>query len=151
MDTTDAPQIIEHIQEGVTFTPYDAVGTVLHENGWARHISSWNGVPKVYELRQGELKVVKETEKKDGFKCGTFGASSLENRSIATGDFKGQLQIFDLQRLETPVFSVKAHESIINCMDGCGGLDVGNGAPEIVTGGRDGCVKARSSEGSCRL
>merc|ERR1712216_794271 len=26
-------------------------------------------------------------------------------------------------------------------MDGCGGLDIGYGAPEIVTGSRDGCVR----------
>ena len=91
MDTTDAPQIIEHLDEGVTFTPYETrwvpcsarmVGLGIFPRGTGCH--------KVYELRQGELKVVKETEKKDGFKCGTFGASSLENRSIATGDFKGQ-------------------------------------------------------------
>jgi hypothetical protein len=31
-----------------------------------------------------------------------------------------------------------AHESIINAIDGCGGLGIGYGAPEIVTGGRDG-------------
>ena len=40
-----------------------------------------------------------------------------------------------------PVFEQQAHTSIINAIDGCGGLDIGNGAPELVTGGRDGCVR----------
>ena len=30
---------------------------------------------------------------------------------------------------------------IINAIDGCGGVAIGYGAPELVTGGRDGCVR----------
>ena len=44
----------------------------------------------------------------------------------------------DLERIESPVYSVKAHEQIVNTIDGCGGLGIGGGAPEIVTGSRDG-------------
>ena len=44
----------------------------------------------------------------------------------------------DLERIEAPVYSVKAHEQIVNAMDGCGGLGIGGGAPELVTGSRDG-------------
>ena len=39
------------------------------------------------------------------------------------------------------LYTAQAHKSIINAIDGCGGLNVGSGAPEIVTGGRDGCVR----------
>ena len=39
------------------------------------------------------------------------------------------------------VYSTQAHTQIINDIDGCGGLGVGYGAPEIVTGSRDGAVK----------
>jgi WD40 repeat protein len=74
-------------------------------------------------------------------KCGTFGASATEDRHIATGDHAGKLNIYDLERISTPVFSQQAHTSIINAIDGCGGLEIGKGAPEIVTGGRDGCVR----------
>ena len=35
----------------------------------------------------------------------------------------------------------KAHDEIINSIDAVGGLGVGEGAPEIVTGSRDGSVK----------
>ncbi len=38
----------------------------------------------------------------------------------------------------SPVYTSKAHGSIINAIDGIGGLGIGGGAPEIVTGGRDG-------------
>ena len=44
----------------------------------------------------------------------------------------------DLEKLETPVYSVKAHKEIINSIDGVGGLGIGEGAPEIVTASRDG-------------
>jgi WD40 repeat protein len=47
----------------------------------------------------------------------------------------------DLDRLDAPLYSVKGHSSVINAIDGCGGLGIGGGAPEIVTGGRDGAVK----------
>ncbi len=47
----------------------------------------------------------------------------------------------DLDRPDAPVFHAKGHTSIVNAIDGCGGLGVGGGAPEFVTGGRDGAVK----------
>ena len=36
------------------------------------------------------------------------------------------------------MYSCTAHDSIINAIDGVGGLGIGGGAPEIVTGSRDG-------------
>lgn len=39
---------------------------------------------------------------------------------------------------DMPVYSVKAHKEILNSIDGVGGLGIGDGAPEIVTGSRDG-------------
>ena len=47
----------------------------------------------------------------------------------------------DLERLETPIYSVKAHKEIINSIDGIGGLGIGEGAPEIATASRDGNFK----------
>ena len=143
MDTTDAPQIIEHIHQGVDFTPYEVrwvpcsarmVGLGIAPRG--------HGVMKIYELSKGDLKEVKHIQHVNGFKCATFGASSIENRQLATGDYKGQLNLWDMEHLNSgPVFNVQAHEKIVNCIDGCGGLDIGNGAPELVTGSRDGTVR----------
>lgn len=44
----------------------------------------------------------------------------------------------NLEAPEIPVYSVKGHKEIINSIDGVGGLGIGEGAPEIVTGSRDG-------------
>jgi len=79
------------------------------------------GTMQVYELEGSELKVIKEVEKPSSFKCGTFGASSLVERRLATGNFAGQLQIWDLENLGKPVYEVQAHASIVNAIDGCGG------------------------------
>jgi hypothetical protein len=56
-----------------------------------------------------------------------------------TGDHAGKLAIYDLERPEVALYSQQAHTSIINAIDGCGGMDIGNGAPEIVTGKRRHC------------
>lgn len=44
----------------------------------------------------------------------------------------------NLEAADVPVYSVKAHKEIVNSIDGVGGLGIGEGAPEIVTGSRDG-------------
>lgn len=44
----------------------------------------------------------------------------------------------NLEMPDAPVYSVKAHKEILNSIDGVGGLGIGDGAPEIVTGSRDG-------------
>jgi hypothetical protein len=76
---------------------------------------------QVFELDGTELKVVKEVEKPSAFKCGTFGASSLIEQRLATGNFTGQLQIWDLNNTTKPVYEVQAHASIVNQIDGFGG------------------------------
>jgi len=57
------------------------------------------------------------------------------------GDFAGDLSICDLERQEKKgeIFSVHAHEGLVNAIDGIGGITCG--APEIATGGKDGCVR----------
>ena len=42
------------------------------------------------------------------------------------------------EKTELPVYLVKAHTEIINCISGIGGAGIGEGAPELVTGSRDG-------------
>jgi len=141
IDGTDNPQIIEHLSKSLNLTPYDVKWipcssrfVMLGENARA------TGALHVYELSKGEMKLVKQVEKPKQFKCGTFGASSIEDRYLATGDFEGRVGIWDLERTEVPIWSTKGHDVIINCIDGCGGT-VGAGAPELVTGSRDGSVK----------
>jgi len=47
----------------------------------------------------------------------------------------------DMEQPDLPVYNVKAHSGIINTIDAIGGTQIDCGAPEIVTGSRDGAVK----------
>lgn len=53
-----------------------------------------NGVIQIYEVSSGELKLVKSFDRANPIKCGTFKASSLRDRHLATGDFKVTRQKF---------------------------------------------------------
>lgn len=134
------PQIIEHARKSLTQT--------VHETRWvpcsARFVvlgspPRGTGLVQIYNLSKGELHLLHEVEKPSPLKCGSFGASSLAERRLATGDFGGKLQLWDLEAMEAPVFSAQAHSGLINCLDAIGGLK-GSGAPEIATGGKDGRV-----------
>ena len=43
-----------------------------------------------------------------------------------------------MESTEVPIYSVDAHNGTVNAIDGVGGLGIGEGAPEIVTGSKDG-------------
>lgn len=138
----EKPQIVELSAKSVTYTLFDAKWIPSS----ARFVALGNhargtGAIEVFGLSKGQITSQAQFEKPAAFKCGTFGSSSTEDRHLATGDFNGNVQTWDLERMSEPVFSTKGHENIVNCIDGCGGLGIGGGAPEIVTGGRDGCVK----------
>lgn len=113
---------------------------------------------KVFELANGKLNTTVDCPAilPHGIKCATFGASRVEDRHVATGDYSGGLCVFDLELCNNdskgqkkneessttkPIFSVQAHTNMVNAVDGIGGTSIGCGAPEIVTGGRDGCVR----------
>lgn len=137
----EKPQIIVHIEKSLNYTVYDCKwiprSAKLITVGC---LPRGTGVLNVFEMEHRELKPVKEISSSQSFKCGTFGASSLQNRHFATGDFAGRLQVWDVEASKT-TYESKAHTEIINAIDGVGGLGIGEGAPEIVTGSRDGTVK----------
>ena len=76
MDSTSAPQLIEHAQKSLTFTPFD----VKWVPSSARFVllgqtPSAKGIFQVYQLDQktkGRLKLLSEVRRGPGFKCGTF-------------------------------------------------------------------------------
>ncbi|XP_063184471.1 dynein axonemal assembly factor 10 [Chroicocephalus ridibundus] len=138
----DRPQVVSHAQQALNYTLFDCKwvprsARLLCLGSTARG----SGLLQLYELRGGRLALLREIEKAKPLKCGTFGATSLQQRYFATGDFGGNLNIWNLEAPEIPVYSVKGHKEIINSIDGVGGLGIGEGAPEIVTGSRDGTVK----------
>lgn len=59
-------------------------------------------------------------------------------------DFIKEIISRDLEKIDTPIYSVKGHQEIINAIDAVGGLGIGEGAPEIATASRDGRINARS-------
>ncbi|XP_066849500.1 dynein axonemal assembly factor 10 [Anser cygnoides] len=138
----ERPQVVAHVQQALSYTLFDCKwvprsARLLCLGSAARG----TGVVQLYELRAGRLELLREIEKAKPIKCGTFGAASLQQRYLATGDFGGSLNVWNLEAPEIPVYSVKGHKEIINSIDGVGGLGIGEGAPEIVTGSRDGTVK----------
>ena len=79
-------------------------------------------------------------KKEFGIKCGTFKASPIATRDVSVVDFKGKLMIYDIEYGKAK-YEVQAHSSMANVIDGIGGKGPEYGAPELVTGGSDGCVR----------
>lgn len=102
---------------------------------------------------EGPDAVLKKTvDGKSGYKCSTFGASSVSNPRLAVGNFDGRLQIWDLEQGRAPVWDAQAHASIVNAVDGMGGqVRLCYTAHDIVIGTYN-CHEARSgSPGDCRV
>ena len=51
------------------------------------------------------------------FRCSTLETSNISNRQIATGDFSGNLSIWDLETMK-PEKTVKAHADVLTCISG---------------------------------
>lgn len=129
-------------QKGLSFSPNDTKWIPCSARFACVGITAQaKGVIDVHDLLSKENGPRETVQLDSGVKCCTFGGSSLEDRHLAYGDYSGNLTICDLERSKQgSVFSVKAHNSIVNAIDGIGGSQLGHGAPELVTGGRDGLV-----------
>ncbi|KAH1007847.1 hypothetical protein HUJ04_005031 [Dendroctonus ponderosae] len=141
MESLAKPQIICHHSKSLDYA--------IHDVKWipcsAKFVSvggksNGAGVVEIYSLSSEGVEKIDEFYKKDHFKCCTFDASSLRNRHLATGDFSGRLQVWDMEDTITPVYKSTVHTAVINSIDGVAGQSANCGAPEIVTGSRDGCV-----------
>lgn len=138
----NSPRVISHIEQPVHYTIFDSLWIPCSAKFLTvGNNSNDNGVIQIYEVCGTELKLLKEGEKSKPLKCGTFGASSLRNRELAVGDLDGKLNIWNIEDIQKCTYHVNAHDSGIMCIDGIGGKSAGFGAPEIVTGGKDGYVK----------
>lgn len=83
---------------------------------------------------------MKDFDKEFGIKCGTFKASPIATRDVSVVDYKGKLLIYDIEYGKAK-YEVQAHATMANVVDGIGGKGPEYGAPELVTGGSDGCVR----------
>ena len=84
--------------------------------------------------------MVKNFDKEFGSKSGTFKASPIASRDVSVVDYKGKLLIYDIEYGKEK-YKVQAHSTMANTIDGIGGKGAEYGAPELVTGGADGCVR----------
>eukprot|EP00961_Rhodomonas_salina_P038339 515612-Rhodomonas_salina.1 len=106
MDTTDKPQLVEHIHKSLTLTVNDVKWVPCSARfALLGTQPRGTGALQVYALNHGKLEPMMETEKQHGFKCGTFGASSLEERHFATGDYEGRLAVWNLEHVDLPIYS----------------------------------------------
>ena len=138
----NGPQIVEHSACSLHYTPFEIKWIPASTKLVVCGVNpKSDGILNVLQVNNGKLNSLIKIDKKEGIKCATFDASFYENRHLATGSFEGTLNIWDLESAKQPIYNVKAHKNIINCIAGIGGLNVGYGAPEIATGSRDGCVK----------
>lgn len=103
-----------------------------------------HGILRVYTMSHsdGLSQLVNIERKRHPFKCLTFGGSAFADRHPATGDFDGNINVWDLEN-KIPVWSANGHSSIINAIDGGGGKNTSSELPsqDLVTGSRDGSVK----------
>ena len=146
----DAPCMIEYASKALDFTPHDSKWAP----GTARVVTtgitpSNKGGLCVHELgKSGMTETLSDLSfRPSGIKCSTFGGGG--GHAIALGEYGGTLSLCDIERggdkagqraPASSTFSVQAHEGVVNAIDGIGSAG-GTQAPEIVTGGTDGCVK----------
>lgn len=95
MDKLEKPQIICHLEKSLNYSIYDVKWIPASAKFVAMGgKSNGSGIVEIYSLNPDGLEKVNEFGKKDYFKCGTFDASSLSDRHLATGDFGGRLQVW---------------------------------------------------------
>ena len=114
----DKPQIVTHVHKSLPFTLFDARWIPCSARFVVLGSHPRNtGALHVYEMSKGDVKLLAEAgrvtsrfhgvsnaalcqvEKRSAFKCGTFGATSLQERHLATGDFNGELMTWCEERL----------------------------------------------------
>ncbi|XP_040567748.1 dynein axonemal assembly factor 10 [Lepeophtheirus salmonis] len=140
MNSLEKPQVLvftETIEEDYTFFDIKWIPTSARFVVIGCHTKGTGSI-RVYSFVGRELKLSSKNDGDDTFsyKCGTFKSSDLSNRNLTTGDFKGNIHIWDLENLSTPKDSFKsAHSDLINSIDGS------QRSGEILTASRDGSVK----------
>ncbi|CEI90678.1 hypothetical protein RMCBS344292_04996 [Rhizopus microsporus] len=122
------------ISKELSFTPYDVKWFPLSSRLCVVGATKkGTGQIAVYGLAGKHVELKVEAETNSVVRC---AAITGQARHVTTGDFEGQIQTWDPQKLDVPLTSIKGHESIVNCMS-----SLNQTISEIATGSRDGCVK----------
>lgn len=95
MENEDIPQVITHIETNLDHSLFDCKWIPCSAKFVVIGcLPNARGTIEIFEINSGEAKKINTIERPNSFKCGTFGASSDVERRLATGDFKGTLEIW---------------------------------------------------------
>ena len=150
----DKPQILPLAEKSLNYTVYDTqwipnskrfVTIGSHPNG--------SGALEIFDMLPNEkgsfnINLADSTKTPTTLSVGTFNASPMSNRRLATADYAGKIVLHDLDRLQNIKNSEtweavhnKNKKTIIKTLVGCGGVNIGAGPNELASGGEDGIVK----------
>lgn len=97
MEELETPQIITHIETNLNHSIFDCKWIPCSASfAVIGSLPKGSGTIEIFEIASGEVTKVKEIERPNSFKCGTFGASNEVEPRLATGDFKGTLEIWSV-------------------------------------------------------
>lgn len=126
------PQIISHLSTTLDFTPFCTEWIPLSARITVCGSSiNGNGVIEIYNINETQLNKQARYTFDSAIKCSTYSASNTTDRYLTTGDYMSNLCIIDInnQKSSTPTVlyhtKVNKNDSIINCIDGIGGLNGG--------------------------
>lgn len=159
----DKPQIMPLAEKSLNYTVYDTqwipnskrfVTIGSHPNG--------TGALEIFDMLPNEkssfsINLSAQLRTETSLSVGTFNASPMSNRRLATADYAGKIVLHDLDRLglqleknperannnNSTTWSAthnKSKKSIIKSLVGCGGVNVGAGPNELASGAEDGIV-----------
>lgn len=95
MEELDTPQIITHIENNLDHSLFDCKWIPCSAKFVVvGSLPRGTGTIEIFEITAGEAKKMKTIERPNSFKSCTFGASNDVERRLATGDFKGTLEIW---------------------------------------------------------
>jgi hypothetical protein len=105
-----------HIASQVNYTLFDArfVPSSARLVALGNHARG-TGALDVCAIEDGRVVVKSSHEKPHGFKCGTFGASSAEERFLATGDFKGVRALAVAVAVVVAVAACRTDQALASC------------------------------------
>ena len=83
------------------------------------------------------IQPLRDVEKASGFRCAAMGVQPSVLRQVVTGQYNGQVSLWDLDHLQSPVWSGK-HSQLVNSVH-CGDSKSST-RPEILSSCRDGTV-----------
>lgn len=144
-DILNKPRILLHSRKSLNYTVYH-VDWIPNS---ARFVSlgctpSQKGALQIFSLEETDIKLQASSELPFALRQGTFGQNRKDSglKDLACVDVNGNLYVIDIEKLSSnpkPTYHISnAHSGMINCIDGAGSSF---GAPEVVTGGSDGCVR----------